>query len=147
MPTGIESAGLALATFVLVVQGISAYLHGADKAKDIWYWRVGLRYLERGLKTESVLFRNTCLRLAEETDFKGISILMDGDKYTLPAQWKQSDFEFGLSEAMGKDITEIFVGEATLMNDALSELSKRLGFDDDQVSCFCSCLSYIYIHD
>jgi hypothetical protein len=147
MPTGIESAGLALAIFPLVLQGIGAYLNGADKAKDIWYWRRKLRCVERELKTESVLFRNTCLRLIDETNFKGVSILMDGDKYTLPVQWKQSDFEYRLSELMGKDIAEIFVGEATLMNDALSELSKMLGFDDDQVSCFCSCLSYIYIHD
>ncbi|KAI5816699.1 hypothetical protein BZA77DRAFT_387374 [Pyronema omphalodes] len=132
MPTGIESAGLALATFQSVIQGIQAYLQRDDKAKDMWYWRQKIRGMDRELKTEQILFRNTCLRLIQETNFHGVAILMNGDEHTLPEQWKQSDFEHRLSELMGQDIANTFIREATIISGALSELLERLGFDDNE---------------
>lgn len=66
MVTGIETAGLALAVFPLVVGGIQFYADGARTIKEMWRPERALNALTRELEMEKCKFENTCTLLLED---------------------------------------------------------------------------------
>jgi hypothetical protein len=130
MVTGIETAGLVLGAFPLLLQGVGVYLEGSKKAVGLWRWRRPLRMLIREFTVEYAIFSMTCERIFEEVgdtgSMGGISSLMDG-KVEI---WRNSDFEARLSHHMGEHTAKIFLQEVKLLNDELEDVRKRLGLDD-----------------
>jgi len=130
MPTGIETAGLVLAIFPIVVKGFDVYLDGSRKVKDLWQWRRGLRGMLREFKAESALFENTCMRLLQEVvSAKEVIQLMGGEG------WDDTDFQERLAERMGENMAEAFAGEVKELSSRLSQLREDMGLDQDMNVC------------
>lgn len=66
MVTGIETAGLALAVFPIVVGGLKFYADGARTIKDMWRYEGTLKSISRELGMEKCKFENTCTLLLED---------------------------------------------------------------------------------
>ncbi|KAI5813245.1 hypothetical protein BZA77DRAFT_358336 [Pyronema omphalodes] len=129
MVTGIETAGLVLGAFPLLLQGVGIYLDGSNKVAGLWNWRRQLRTIIREFTVEYSLFTMTCERIFEELgdteSMGGISQLMDGRAEI----WRTSDFKARLTKQMGPEIAAIFLREVELLYDLLEDVRKQLGLD------------------
>ncbi|KAI5816701.1 hypothetical protein BZA77DRAFT_53186 [Pyronema omphalodes] len=120
MPTGFEEAGLALAIFPILVQGIGLWFEGLSMMNRMWCWKKTLENILRELDTERVLYHNTCLSLLEACGYEGpIEDLMNGD----------TEFKNMLEAHMGKDIARAFLNEASQLLGLLKELLNTLKID------------------
>ncbi|KAI5813229.1 hypothetical protein BZA77DRAFT_128564 [Pyronema omphalodes] len=129
MVTGIETAGLVLGHFPLLLQGVEVYLDGSKKAMNLSRWRRQLRTIIREFTVEYSLFTMTCERIFEELgdteSMGGISQLMDGR----PEIWRTSDFKARLTEQMGPEIAFVFLREVELLYNLLEDVRNQLGLD------------------
>lgn len=126
MVTGVETAGLVLAIFPLVVKGLDVYLDGSRKAKDLLQWSRGLRCTARVLRAESALFENTCACLLEEVVTpKEVVLLMGGEG------WDDRDFQETLTEHMGTKLASAFIEAVEELNSCLNELRRDLGLHEE----------------
>lgn len=74
MVTGVETAGLVLAVFPVVVGCLKYYVDAASKVKEMRNHRVVLKQLEREVKAEMTIFKNSwnrLLQLAGEDSISG----------------------------------------------------------------------------
>ncbi|KAF8417858.1 hypothetical protein EV426DRAFT_352996 [Tirmania nivea] len=63
MVTGIETAGLVLGTFPIVIEGLKYYINCARKVKEIFRHKDDLRQFMRDIKTEMTIFEDTWYQL------------------------------------------------------------------------------------
>ncbi|KAI5813171.1 hypothetical protein BZA77DRAFT_296157 [Pyronema omphalodes] len=130
MVTGVETAGLVLGAFPLLLQGVEVYLNGSKKVAGLWNWRRQLRMIIREFTIEYSLFEMTCIRIFEELgdteSMGGISSLMDG-KVEI---WRNSDFEARLTHHMGENTARVFLSEVEQLHIMLEEVRKQLQLDD-----------------
>lgn len=63
MATGIEIAGLALAVFPIVIEGLEFYLKAFSITKRYWRYASVLKSLLRELGMEKIKFENSCEEL------------------------------------------------------------------------------------
>lgn len=66
MPTGFEIAGLALAIFPIIIEGIKFYANEKDAVSDILNYQRLLIRIARDLDREQTIFRNSCQRFLED---------------------------------------------------------------------------------
>jgi hypothetical protein len=104
MVTGVETAGLVLAVFPLVVNGLGSYVAGANTLRrwrnERMYGRE-LKHLQRQLETQRVIYLNTLEEL-----LAGI-VHSDADRALLindPSgpTWKHKEYETLLHERLGQ---------------------------------------------
>ena len=104
MVTGVETAGLVLAAFPLVVNGLGSYVAGANTLRrwrnERMYGRE-LKHLQRQLETQRVIYLNTL-----EDLFTGI-VYSDADRALLISDpsgptWKRKEYEALLHERLGQ---------------------------------------------
>ncbi|KAI5777177.1 hypothetical protein EDC01DRAFT_624367 [Geopyxis carbonaria] len=67
MVTGIETAGLVLASFPLIVEGLKYYQQGIDSIKDMRQYASIIEKYQLQLDIELIKFNNTCEKLLETT--------------------------------------------------------------------------------
>lgn len=128
MPTGIEAAGLALAVFPIVVQGVGFYVDGARKVKDLKDHRRVLKRLARDLKVECFCFEEVCVRLLEGMVSAGeATLLLKGDG------WGDIEFQVKLRERLGQEAAETFTELTEELFSSLKLLEDDLGFNDVNV--------------
>ncbi|KAI5784461.1 hypothetical protein FPQ18DRAFT_353147 [Pyronema domesticum] len=121
MLTGVETVGIALALFPLLVNGVQSYLDGTRKVNDMWRWKRSLRRLRRELETECSLFENTCEHLLQQ-------IVSEDEVYALlnGKGWEDLGFIRKLSAHMGERIAASFVSEVKELSKFLQKLQDRL---------------------
>jgi hypothetical protein len=104
MVTGIETTGLILASFPLVVNGLGSYVAGANTLRrwrnERMYGRE-LKHLQRQLETQRVIYLNTLEEL-----FTGI-VYSDAERALLindPSgpNWRRKEYETLLHERLGQ---------------------------------------------
>ncbi|KAI5813170.1 hypothetical protein BZA77DRAFT_127525 [Pyronema omphalodes] len=122
MVTGIETAGLVLGAFPLLLQGFEVYLEGSKKVADLWHWRNQLYTIIEELNFEYHMFELTCKRIFEEL---GDTELMDGTVKI----WKTSDFEARIIDHMGKPVEICFLGQVKRFVEFLDIARNELGLD------------------
>ncbi|KAF8253414.1 hypothetical protein K440DRAFT_657368, partial [Wilcoxina mikolae CBS 423.85] len=119
------AAGLALAVFPLVVKGLSVYLDGSRKIKDLWHWKLGLRCLIRELKAESVLFHNTCANVLDGIFSPSeVTDLMTGNGW-------DDQFMLDLEACWGAENAHVFVDAVKQLSSILEELRTKLELDEN----------------
>ena len=124
MVTGVEIAGLVLASFPLIVDGLSHYVDGLQ---TIQYWRRYRREFEtyaRALRCQRKKFLNTLELLFDgivETDEELASLIDD----PLGASWGREKFKKSLRMRLDHNY-EDFLETLQVMHDSLKETAVKL---------------------
>ena len=132
MLTGVEIAGLVLAAFPLVLDGLSHWLEGVQKVKR---WRRIYRHLknyEIRLQSQRVTYQNTLELLLVgivQTDEDTAAMLADprGDF------WKKAKYDHLLRRRLDRAY-DTFFETLQFMFTTLSEIEKKLGMEAGTVS-------------
>jgi hypothetical protein len=123
MVTGIEAAGLALAVFPLLLEGLNVYMDGVQRVRDLRNWKRILHRLIRELKVECYCFEDICGKLLEGTgDAKE---LMKGNA------WDDHQVQRKLRERMGPDVAKTFTELVKELLELLENLKEELGISDE----------------
>ncbi|KAI5785805.1 hypothetical protein EDC01DRAFT_189016 [Geopyxis carbonaria] len=126
MVTGIESAGLALAIFPLLVQGLKFYAGGCCTIKDWHNYDRVLKCFARELKMEKCKFENTCLSLLEDMVSPGeIQNLMDNPGGDC---WKQHHTMEALRRRLRPNTVPNYLEAIETLLEILQNMSKTFGF-------------------
>ncbi|KAF8542788.1 hypothetical protein BDD12DRAFT_333858 [Trichophaea hybrida] len=132
MVTGVEAAGLALAIFPLVVNGLGCYLDGIRKIKQAKNYRGVLKRLIRNFEMEKIKFQNTCeFFLGGMVSAKEMEDLVSG------VGWNRPEFQCVLLGRLRENAADAFIAAVEALTESLQELGKDLGFDEDQKVRFC----------
>lgn len=124
MATGVETAGLVLASIPLIVDGLGHYVNGLQ---TIRYWRRYRRELQnyaRALGCQRKKFLNTLELLFDgivETDEELASLVND----PLGASWRREKFKKSLMVRLDHNY-EDFLETLQNMHDSLEEIAAKL---------------------
>jgi len=134
MVTGIETAGLALAAFPLLIQGLGLYLEGARKIRDMRGYEMQLKQWVGKIEMEQYKFENNGERLLEYTSAEWVG-----------SCWKCPEIEIALRERLrGKDIP-VFKATIETLKLSLHQLCDDLGFTENcQVGDHCQRILLIF---
>lgn len=126
MLTGVETAGLALAIFPLVVKGISTLHESAHKVKNFIKYKNILGRLMNELEMERSKFFNTCEHILGDM---ATPERLDG------AGWDNNDFQHQLEERLSQQTAALFVMIMSSLGSNLRELSAALELDKCHKVC------------
>jgi len=126
MATGIETAGLILAAFPILIQGLDIYISSADIVKEMWQYRIALKQFRRAIDMEGCKFDNTWYTLLELAG-------EDADAAGKPP-WSASLEAKLLAHLRSSSVTS-FVDACVELNLILEELIRKFkGYEKDKVS-------------
>jgi hypothetical protein len=138
MVTGVETAGLVLAAFPIVANGLGSYIAGCNM---LLRWRNQrkhgreLRTFQRQLETQQVIYLNTLEYLI------GSIVHSDADKSLLinnpggPA-WTRAEYDTRLHERLGQSY-QAYVGTMTDLLESITFLKEKLNLNrPEMVSSF-----------
>jgi hypothetical protein len=128
MITGVETAGLILAVFPILVQGLKAYAQGIN---TIRLWRSHLRILRqfaRDIEGERVVYLNTLeeLFIGIASSEEELTQLLDNPGGDL---WRQEEYNFKLHARLDHSY-DTYVSRLLDLLEALNTLSKKLGISN-----------------
>jgi hypothetical protein len=129
MLTGIESAGLVLATFPLLIAALEHYKTGLEPFRTFGQYK--LRLIE--LKGDLAFHRGQCLQsltllLERCIQPKALGALLSDP---LGREWKDQDLNARLSKCLGSFDYSVFVDVVTGFKSILEELFAKLDVDWD----------------
>ncbi|KAF8247101.1 hypothetical protein K440DRAFT_644130 [Wilcoxina mikolae CBS 423.85] len=125
MPTGFEVAGLALAIFPILVQGLGFYVDGAQKIKDLRDHKHILNRLVVDLTVERVCFEEqVCALLEGVVSAETLAELMSG------VGWEKPEFQHQLSKSLGEETAMTFKKLVGALFLSLKELNDNLGLEE-----------------
>jgi hypothetical protein len=123
MVTGIETAGITLAIFPIVIEGLKAYLDGIASIKKWWQYVAVLKRLVRDLLVEEVKFTNTCTELLHDlVDTPELALLLDkpgGER------WRGAGLQMKLKQRLGRGL-QAYMESVIDMTDVLEEFRRKL---------------------
>ena len=132
MLTGVETAGLVLAAFPLVLDGLSHWLEGLDKVKRWRRIRQQLKNYEIRLQSQKVTYQNSLELLLVDI------VQADEDTAAMLAEprgdvWKKAKYEHLLRRRLDSAY-DTFFETLKFMFTTLSEIEKKLGIEAETVS-------------
>lgn len=128
MATGIEIAGLALAVFPIVVEGIEFYVAGLKTVHRWLRFAKTLENLIRKLKVERVKFQNTCEELLYDICERGeLQTLLDDPG---GSGWQEPHLQVKLKSQLGRSYSSYLECVAVIRN-ALEDIKHTLELDTD----------------
>ena len=123
MVTGIETAGLVLAVFPIIVEGLKVYLDGISSIKKYWQFIAVLKRLIRDLLVEEVKFSNTCTELLHDlVDSSELIRLLEkpgGER------WRTTELQIKLKERLGRGL-QAYMEAVIDMTDCLEDFRRKL---------------------
>ena len=127
MLTGVETAGLVLAVFPLVLDGLSHWLEGVDKVKRWRRIHRQLKIYEIRLQSQRVTYQNTLEWLLD-----GI-VEADGDIAAMLADprgkvWKNAKYDHLLRRRLDRAYDSFFETLKSMFT-TLGEIEKKLGME------------------
>lgn len=129
MVTGIETAGLALAVFPIVVSGLQFYADGARTIKAMWRPEMALKSLIRDIGMEKCKFENTCTFLLEGmVSDSHLILLMD---YPGGPLWRDNDLQEKLKSRLRPATAQYYMEAMEALTSTLQSLQVKLGLDKD----------------
>lgn len=131
MATGVETAGLALASFGLVMSGLKGLINGLDTMSAMRRSRytVILERFARDIEGQFLNLRDICTNLLEGTmTNEEIDLLIHNKPGKL---WTDSEIEEALKRRFDDQRAKHFVQTVSLLADALVEMREKLHLDDD----------------
>jgi len=132
MASGMEIAGLALAIFPLVIEGLEFYASSARKIKELWRYKLSLNRLISDLDTEKCKFENTCTSLLEDiVSDTDLTLLMDDPGGAL---WEADRIQEKLKCRLRPATVQCYMGRIKELRSSLETLGAELKlYQDDMV--------------
>ena len=132
MLTGVETAGLVLAAFPLVLDGLSHWLEGLDKVKRCRRIRRQLKNYEIRLRSQKVIYQNTLEWLLADI------VQADEDIAAMLAEpkgkvWEKAEYDPLLRKRLA-GAYDTFFDMLNIMLTTLREVEKKLGIEAGKVS-------------
>ncbi|KAI5797812.1 hypothetical protein EDC01DRAFT_40144 [Geopyxis carbonaria] len=129
MVTGVETAGLVLAAFPLVVKGLVAYADGCQKLTDMQHHSRLLQQFSVELDTEHAKFVNTCQNLLQHfvSPAELSELLKPGSE-----KWRSPTLQTSLESNLRKYSAQQFVLSVKCIDDSLQELRKMFPMAADE---------------
>jgi hypothetical protein len=133
MVTGVETAGLVLAAFPLVVNGLGSYVAGANTLRrwrnERMYGRE-LKHLQRQLETQRVIYLNTLEEL-----FTGI-VYSDAERALLindPSgpTWTRKEYETLLCEKLGQSY-HAYLATVNDLRESITLLEEKTSLNESE---------------
>ena len=125
--SGLEVAGIALAVFPILVNGMTRFVDGVQTIKYWRRYRFRLQDYADIMETQKVYYQDTL-----EALLSGIVQSEDeiGDLMELPrgAIWKKAEYEEKLRQRLGRSLA-VYLKIADKMVNALSSMCEKLGID------------------
>ena len=128
MVTGVETAGLVLATFPIVVNCLSQFAEGVDTIKSWRRYRRELTNYARTLEAEYVIYRNTIEELLDgiiHSD-EELNILLED---LGGVSWQKPQYEDQLRRRLDHSYQSYLVTMTDILT-AVQAVQKRLGVGD-----------------
>lgn len=128
MVTGVETAGLVLATFPIVVSGLSHFAEGVDTIKSWRRYRRQLTNYARTLEAEYVIYRNTVEELLDgiiHSDEELNMLLEDPGGLC----WQKPQYEDQLRRRLDHSYPSYLVTMTDILT-AVQAVQKKLGLGD-----------------
>lgn len=127
MVTGIETAGLALAAFPLIIEGLKFYASGYKTIGELRNYQKVLNKLVRELKLENTKFENTINSLLEDMvpqeDVTEIVESPDGHR------WRDADFRHALEKRLRPGVVEPYLEAIQDLHHNLAKLKTSFGLN------------------
>jgi len=128
MVTGIEIAGVALAVFPIVLNGLSSLRYTARKIKNLRRYRRCLGRVVRQLDMERGKFVNTCTNILGD---------MVTEERLSGSGWKDPEFQERLKKRLGRRTAKVFRKLMHSMTSTLDDLKDELELDkNNKVSMY-----------
>ncbi|CAG8112686.1 unnamed protein product [Penicillium salamii] len=131
MITGIEAAGLALAIFPILIEGLKFYADEKGVVKDFFHYQKLLKRIERDLSREKVLFHNSCQRFMTDVasqcgiEAGEVDILMNDPNHP---RWSDGSFE--LPSVINQSSVQQYLHAIEDMNEELSSIRELIGLQN-----------------
>jgi hypothetical protein len=123
MASGIEAAGLALATFSILLQ----FVEGYHTIKDAKNYKLTLKRLDRELGMEKCIFANTCRNF-----LKDIVSAEDVEAFVSGVGWGNLDFQEKLKQHLGLENAKAFTEGVEALHESLQRLNQEVQLDGKQ---------------
>ncbi len=137
MLTGIETAGLILAIFPILVAALEHYKAGLEPIQTFSHYKLRLVELNGDLAFHRGKFLQSLTLLLERfIQPKALGALLCDP---LGRLWKDQDLEARLSKCLGSFDFSVFVDIVTGFKSTLEELIKKLDVDQDGKVCNSTC--------
>lgn len=124
--SGFEIAGIALAVFPILVDGMVHFVDGVQTIKHWRRYRVRLQAYADRLETEGVYYQDTLEEML--TDIVPSDEITDLMSDPRGAIWKKLEYEEKLKEKLGRS-HKIYLRTSDTMMRALSSMCEKLGVD------------------
>ena len=132
MVTGVETAGLVLASIPLILSGLEFYAKGIAVSKRYWKFQQICKDLCNELRTEEVMCRNSLQRLligvVQDKNMEDFLEDPRGEK------WKEEKFERKLKDRLGPTY-ETYIETINRMKDATDVFISKLKLDVSGKAC------------
>jgi len=123
--TGFEVAGIVLAVYPIVLQGLGYYRDVAQYVKDVRNYQGVLKRLVRQLEMEKSKFENICSSLLE-----GLVTAEDIDEFLGDAKrWEDDKFQHELLKYLRPNAAKSFTDGVAELQLSLKNLEKDIGLD------------------
>ena len=128
MSTGVETAGLVVATIPLVINALEYFAEGVRTVVKRWSYKRELQSLAWALAAEKALFSATCEKLLSDLvidDYLFVNFVENPGG----SSWKDAQLDRKLRDHLGKDymLRQGFINE---IHSAVQELLWKLEIDD-----------------
>ncbi|CAG8365028.1 unnamed protein product [Penicillium salamii] len=131
MVTGIEAAGLALAIFPILIEGLKFYADEKGVVKDFFHYQKLLERIGRDLSREKVIFHNSCRRFMEDVASQCGIATQDVDEIMNDLnhpRWGDGSFE--LPSVINQSSVQEYLNAIEDMNEELSKIRELIGIKD-----------------
>lgn len=133
MVTGIEAAGLALAVFPLVVQGIDSYVQGVQTLRNVRRYKKIFPQVHRTLQLEHTKFESTCnLFLGNFVSDRQMANLLMGNGWK-DIQFQDNLLKLGLRHSHMETFKGIFNAIFLALQRLGSALEYEIVYEESQV--------------
>lgn len=132
MATGFEAAGLALAIFPVLVEGLKFYAEEKGIIKDFFHYQHVLKRIVRDLAREQTIFRNSCQRFLEDLAAKsGLEEAAVTEMMQDPqdSRWRRADWY--QEEIFNQDSIQRYLETVEDMAEVLSKIQEWSGIRAD----------------
>ncbi|KAL8833203.1 MAG: hypothetical protein Q9170_004425 [Blastenia crenularia] len=125
MVTGMESAGLVLAAFPLVVKGLNVYIDGIQKVQRLRHCRQVLESFSSRLSSQSAFFRQSFEELFAAADILDAERIDESLENIDDPFWKDERREKALQEFLGASF-QPYVQTTRTLHQSITDLGHKL---------------------